>query len=188
MKELKCPKCGSVFSVDEADYASILNQVKNQEFEAELQRRIAEADARHKTEQQLASAQAEQNFREQLNRQALLLAAKEAEMTRLKNQGEAEAAKLKADKDAEITRLKTQLQAIAAQKESEKTIALAAKDQAIERLNSTISQHQANLQIALLNKQQRHRKSSGARKHRYSACRPTPNWKRARHRYARANS
>ncbi len=132
MKELKCPKCGSVFSVDEADYASILNQVKNQEFEAELQRRIAEADARHKTEQQLASAQAEQNFREQLNRQALLLAAKEAEMTRLKNQ----------------------LQAIAAQKESEKTIALAAKDQAIERLNSTISQHQANLQIALLNKQQ----------------------------------
>ena len=154
MKELKCPKCGSVFSVDEADYASILNQVKNQEFEAELQRRIAEADARHKTEQQLASAQAEQNFREQLNRQALLLAAKEAEMTRLKNQGEAEAAKLKADKDAEIARLKTQLQAIAAQKESEKTIALAAKDQAIERLNSTISQHQANLQIALLNKQQ----------------------------------
>ena len=132
MKELKCPKCGSVFSVDEADYASILNQVKNQEFEAELQRRITEADARHKTEQQLASAQAEQNFREQLNRQALLLAAKEAEMTRLK----------------------TQLQAIAAQKESEKTIALAAKDQAIERLNSTISQHQANLQIALLNKQQ----------------------------------
>jgi hypothetical protein len=36
MKELKCPKCGSVFTVDEADYASILQQVKNQEFEAEL--------------------------------------------------------------------------------------------------------------------------------------------------------
>lgn len=28
MKELKCPHCGSVFAVDEADYASIVNQVK----------------------------------------------------------------------------------------------------------------------------------------------------------------
>ena len=27
MKELKCPKCGAIFTVDEADYASILNQV-----------------------------------------------------------------------------------------------------------------------------------------------------------------
>ena len=97
MKELKCPKCGSVFSVDEADYASILNQVKNQEFEAELQRRIAEADARHKTEQQLASAQAEQNFREQLNRQALLLAAKEAEMTAVRTIFAGRAAKLDGD-------------------------------------------------------------------------------------------
>ena len=39
MKELTCPKCGNVFTVDEADYASILSQVKNQEFAAELARR-----------------------------------------------------------------------------------------------------------------------------------------------------
>ena len=38
MKELKCPKCGSVFSVDEADYALIMNQVKNAEFKAEIDR------------------------------------------------------------------------------------------------------------------------------------------------------
>ena len=38
MKELKCPKCGSVFQVDEADYASILSQVKNAEFDAERTR------------------------------------------------------------------------------------------------------------------------------------------------------
>ena len=28
MKELKCPKCGNVFQVDEVDYASIVSQVK----------------------------------------------------------------------------------------------------------------------------------------------------------------
>ena len=42
MNELKCPKCGNVFTVDEADYASILNQVKNAEFQNEVNRRIAE--------------------------------------------------------------------------------------------------------------------------------------------------
>jgi len=142
MKELKCPKCGSVFSVDEADYASILNQVKNQEFETELNKRIAEMHLRHQTEQQLASAKAEQNFQLQLNRKVQELTAKEAEMTRIKS-----------EKDAEIAQLKNNLQNIATQKDNERTIALAAKDQAIATLNATIGQHEANLQIALLKKQ-----------------------------------
>ena len=131
MKELKCPKCGSLFTVDEADYASILQQVKNQEFEAEIKRRIAEMESVHKAQQQLATAQAEQNMQNMLNRKAMELGAKEAEIAQLKNQ----------------------LQNIAAQKEAEKNIALANKDQAIERLNATIRQNEANLQIALLNKQ-----------------------------------
>ena len=142
MKELKCPKCGSVFSVDEADYASILNQVKNQEFEAELRNRMAEMDSRHKAEQQLATAKAEQDFQSKLNRKVLELGAMEAEMT-----------KLKSEKEAEIARLRHQLESIAAQKDSERHLALAAKQQDIERLNATIRQNEANLQIALLNKQ-----------------------------------
>ena len=36
MKKLKCPNCGSVFTVDESDYADILNQVKTAEFNAEM--------------------------------------------------------------------------------------------------------------------------------------------------------
>ena len=132
MKELKCPKCGSMFTVNEADYASILNQVKNQEFEAELSRRLAEMDSRHKAEQQLASAKTEQDFRQQLNRKDLELGAK----------------------DTEIVQLKNRLQTIAMQKDSEKSIALAAKDQTITQLNATIRQHDSDLQIALLKKQQ----------------------------------
>ena len=131
MKELKCPQCGSVFKVDEADYASILNQVKNQEFEAELKRRMAEMESRNKAEQQLASVKAEQVFQEKLNQKTMELGAK----------------------DTEIARLKNQLQSIVTQKENEKSIALAAKEQTIEKLNATIRQHDSNLQIALLKKQ-----------------------------------
>ena len=44
MKELKCPQCGNVFTVDENDYAALLNQVKNAEFERVLSRRIHELE------------------------------------------------------------------------------------------------------------------------------------------------
>ena len=59
MKNLTCPKCGSVFTVDEAEYASILNQVKNQEFEAEVTRRVAEINARMKAEAETAQTKME---------------------------------------------------------------------------------------------------------------------------------
>ena len=77
MKELKCPKCGSTFTVDEADYALLLNQVKNSEFETELARRIHELEqvqkaaekadqARRQAEQQAAQLRREQEFDRQL--------------------------------------------------------------------------------------------------------------------------
>lgn len=42
MKELVCPHCNQVFSVDEAAYAAILEQVRSAEFEAEISKREAE--------------------------------------------------------------------------------------------------------------------------------------------------
>ena len=67
MKELKCPHCGQVFHVDEDDYASIVNQVKNAEFHSEIERRLKELDERHKAEQELATAMTKQEYILQLN-------------------------------------------------------------------------------------------------------------------------
>ena len=39
MNEIKCPKCGTVFQINETDYESILKQIKNHEFEKEIQLR-----------------------------------------------------------------------------------------------------------------------------------------------------
>ena len=127
MKEIKCPKCGSVFHVDEADYASIVSQVKNAEFEAEVERRLAEIHERHRTEQELASAKAEQTFQAQLSQ-------KDIEIN---------------NRLAEIERLKNELKNIAAQKDSERLTAIALKDQEIVKLNSTIAQNNSALQLAV---------------------------------------
>ena len=32
MQEIKCPKCGEVFQVDETGYAAIVKQVRDREF------------------------------------------------------------------------------------------------------------------------------------------------------------
>ena len=39
MNEIKCPKCGSVFKIDEQNYDSILKQVRDHEFQKELENR-----------------------------------------------------------------------------------------------------------------------------------------------------
>ena len=40
MSEIKCPKCGTVFTIDESEYESIVKQVKDVEFEKALQERL----------------------------------------------------------------------------------------------------------------------------------------------------
>lgn len=150
MKELKCPNCGQVFQVDEADYASIVSQVKNAEFDAEVDRRLAELHERHKAEQELATAKTEQSFQKQLCSKELELSNKDAEISRLKSSAESELAKVKGEKDAEIARLKSQLENIEAQKKSELTLALAEKDKTIAQLNSTIEQNDNKMQLAVM--------------------------------------
>ena len=43
MNEIKCPNCGKVFQVDEAGYAAIVSQVRNEQFDKELAARIGDA-------------------------------------------------------------------------------------------------------------------------------------------------
>ena len=42
MQEIKCPKCGEVFQVDETGYAAIVKQVRDREFTKEIQERLAQ--------------------------------------------------------------------------------------------------------------------------------------------------
>ena len=163
MKELICPNCHKVFTVDEADYASIVNQVKNTAFNEEVDRRIAELREQHKAEQALATAKTEQSFQHQLSKKELEIGAKDAEIERLKSEKESELTKLKSVLSAEIEVLKTQLENIAAQKKNEMTIALAEKDQQISRLNSTIEQNDSKLQLAIMEERNKAQKEVQAK-------------------------
>ncbi|MCH9667424.1 MAG: DUF2130 domain-containing protein, partial [Actinomycetia bacterium] len=77
MNEIKCPHCGTVFTIDEADYASLVQQVRTAEFEKELHRRLTEAEKAKKAEIELAETKAAQQAQE-------AAAKKDAEIQRLK--------------------------------------------------------------------------------------------------------
>lgn len=133
MKELICPNCHKAFTVDEADYASIVNQIKNAEFHAEVDRRLAELHDRHKAEQQLAAAKAQQAFQSEMSRKENALTAREAE----------------------IERLRSELAAIEQKKQAELSIALAEKDREITSLKASVDAGDSRLKIAVMEEQRK---------------------------------
>ena len=86
MKELKCPKCGNFIKIDEADYAFMVGQVRNAEFEHELNLRIAEFETRYKVEANLAAKNVEQDYVTKLNDKDLIVREMQAEIKNLKHE------------------------------------------------------------------------------------------------------
>lgn len=143
MKELKCPKCGSVFSVDEADYAFILSQVKNQEFEAELRRRMTEIDSRHKAEQQLASAKKEAEIAQLRSRLEAIAAQKDSEKNLALAAKEQQIARL----NATIEQHQSNLQIALLNKQREAQEIIQRKDSQIQQLKSDADLEKSQAQI-----------------------------------------
>ena len=83
MKELICPNCKKPFSVDDADYAMLLSQVKNAAFQAEVDSRVSELRSRWQDEQKAANLQAENVHQQELNKQQKMLQEREAELQKL---------------------------------------------------------------------------------------------------------
>ena len=79
MNEIKCPKCGTMFQIDEKDYDSIVKQIRDGEFNAEIKRR--EEELRKYTKSEIDSLKERLDFEKKSE-----LSNKEIEIERLKNQ------------------------------------------------------------------------------------------------------
>ena len=56
MNEIICPNCKKVFKIDEAGFADILKQVRDHQFEEELQKRLSLAEKEDDNAVKLAEA------------------------------------------------------------------------------------------------------------------------------------
>jgi len=111
MNEIICPHCHKNFKVDEAGFADILKQVRNQEFDKELHDRLILLEKDKESAVKLAQA----NTKNELQAD---IAKKDAAL-----------AQLKYDKEAEITRLQSKLE----NTDTEKRLALSEAINVIEK-------------------------------------------------------
>ena len=78
MNEIKCPKCGTLFKIDENEYAKVIKQIRDNEFEKELKIR----DELNTKEKESAIKLNEMSLKEKYNTE---LAKKDLEINDLKN-------------------------------------------------------------------------------------------------------
>lgn len=78
MSEIKCPKCGSVFKIDEENYDSIVKQVRDSEFNKEIENREKQYHKDKEATIKIVTNDVEKKFNEQL-------VAKDLEIANLKN-------------------------------------------------------------------------------------------------------
>ena len=122
MNEIICPNCKKAFKVDEAGFADILKQVRDHQFEEELQNRLNLADKEKESAVKLAEATVRNLLQDQL-------ANKDKELAELKAQSELALSEKLNKKENEITQLKAKIDNV----EVEKKLAVNEAVQKVEK-------------------------------------------------------
>ena len=176
MKEIKCPNCGKVFSVDESGYAAILNQVKNEEFDKEIKEREESIKAKVLSDSLIQKQQLEKEKDQQISELNQIISNLKKDLDYIKettkNQTQQEneqkynalkenylklenqLTELKNNKDKEIQSLEAQLQ----QKDLENKFNLEKqmnlKNQEIDKLKNDISLNEKETELKVKNIQE----------------------------------
>lgn len=143
MNEIKCPKCGTVFQIDEADYDSIVKQVRDKEFDKEISSR----EEQHKVDRENAVKLAEAHIKEELGQE---LNRKDLEISELKLSLKVNEEKIinKVEKEyqeqinklqLQITELKSKMQLQESKSELDIQKAVSEKNQKISDLSSELA-------------------------------------------------
>ncbi|MBK7764341.1 MAG: DUF2130 domain-containing protein [Bacteroidetes bacterium] len=122
MNEIICPNCNKAFKVDEAGFADIVKQVRDQQFKEELQNRLHLAEKEKESAVKLAEATVRNLLQDQL-------ANKDKELAQLKAQSELALTEKLNSKETEITQLKAKFDNV----EVEKKLAVSEAVQKIEK-------------------------------------------------------
>ena len=147
MQEIKCPKCGEVFQVDESGYAAIVKQVRDREFEKEIRQREDALLSEKNSAVAVAVTKAEADkdkiiadLRARLNADSL---EKQSAVEKLRS----EMNKALADKQNEITRLNGELELGKANTDIAVSKALADKEMEILQLRNELDLEQSKREL-----------------------------------------
>ena len=156
MQELKCPKCGEAFQIDEAGYAETAKQIRNREFNDELQRQKSAMDSEKKMAVELAVSKANSQKEDEINKLKNQLAAQNNELNNMKDKSAAELKIALSEKEQQITQLKSTIDANKSKTELEIKTALQEKDSLIADLQNKLKLEKSESQLRETNLKQQY--------------------------------
>ena len=106
---IECPKCHEVFQVDEAGYAAIVKQVRDDEFSKELKDREKQFEKDKENALQVAKLEAEKDYQDKLSKKEKEIADLNSKLEAEKLSKDSAVKEKEAQKDLEITELKNRL-------------------------------------------------------------------------------
>ena len=138
---IECPKCHEIFQVDEAGYAAIVKQVRDEEFSNELKDREAQFEKDKENALQVVKLEAEKNFQNKLSEKEKEIAELNSKIEKAELLINATRKEIEAEKNKKITELQNQLNTFNKDKQieineiiSEKNAELVKKDNEISEL------------------------------------------------------
>ncbi|WP_346708690.1 DUF2130 domain-containing protein [Massilistercora timonensis] len=136
MREIRCPKCGEVFQVDESGYAAIVKQVRDKEFDKEIREREAQFRQEKQAAEELARTKTEQKLSGQISSQETRIRELETRLQAEKDARDLEIQKAAAEKEREL-----------AQRIAAKDQELAERDARIQKLRSQMDSEEKESQL-----------------------------------------
>ena len=140
MNEIICPNCKKAFKVDEAGFADILKQVRDHQFEEELQARLHLAEKEKVNAIKLAEANLKNALQEELTK-------KDNELAVLRAESSNELAKKLAEKQLEISEMQSRIQSAELQKKLEVSEALKAIEKERDSLANDLKTKETEKQL-----------------------------------------
>ncbi|MBO4927599.1 MAG: DUF2130 domain-containing protein [Clostridiales bacterium] len=156
MQEIKCPKCGEVFQVDESGYAAIVKQVRDSEFKKEVQAHEHQLllDKENAVKLAVTEAQADKDKLIAELKQKLALA--ESDKKAALQEAEVKKQQELSQKDSRIQELKSQIELDKSQAKSALTEATAKQETEIAKLKNELELEKNQHKLETKTMQQAH--------------------------------
>ncbi|HPW52868.1 MAG TPA: DUF2130 domain-containing protein [Erysipelotrichaceae bacterium] len=149
MKEIKCPNCGEMFQIDESNYQSIVNQIRDQQFTDDLKLR----EAQLVKEKENAVTLVRQQLQNEIEKLNLQLAQKdsesEASIQLATNRTETDYLRRLAEKESEIEKLQNRIKLDQQSFNSQLQIKLNEKDSQITDLSNKLDKKESENRLVI---------------------------------------
>ena len=142
MNQIKCPHCGTVFTINETEYSQLLAQVRGHEFEKEIHERL-------ERERALFEEQSKNQLQANLNEKDKEIADLQAQLEKAASQNQLDMERSLAEKEKEVQALQNQLEQARLQHQNELQRSLTSLEKERDSVKNQLALQEKESELAL---------------------------------------